>query len=213
MNINAFIPISVFKVKYELGSGRPVSELDKLIMVAIQTTKHPTLDNLAEMFHLSPRIIVEVAVTLARSNWITVNPENGKFVVTDYGKREFNSGNQPKFMKLLTNETTIIKENVLGQISLYDNVFTTRCNDRKYLMKEYVDSRTMTVEEARTVIRPKSDEWIRFIDTPRLVSRSVHTLRVEVDLDEKKVNFLPSAWKNMLEPVLLEKVSILNSIK
>lgn len=205
MCVNIWIPINMFTVEYELGSGRPVSDLDMLIMEAIQTLKEPTIDHLANLYHLPSRIIIEVAVTLARSNWITINPNTGGFIVTLYGGKEFNSGNRPNYMKLITKEITIVKECILGQVCLLENIFTKWCNDQRYLIKEAVDARFLTVDEARSVLRHNSDEWIRFIGTPVLVSRGDRTIKVEVDLNEQRVRFLPDMWRDKLEPVLLEK--------
>ncbi len=211
MYINIWLPVSVFKVNYEIGSGRPVSGLDRLIMEAIQNEKEQTIEQLANLFHLPTRIIVEITVTLARSNWITVNPDTGGFVVTEYGNCELESGNQPRYLNVFTKEETIVKECILGHVCLADKVTIKKPIEGEYSIDSIIDSRIMTIEEARSVLKvnPNTDEWIRFIDTPKLVSRGHRAIRVEVDLMEQKVSFLPDSWKSKLEPVLIEKTRYL----
>lgn len=211
MCINLWLPISIFEVEYELGSGRPVTELDMLIMEAIQNQRELTIDQLADLFYLPSRIIVEVAVTLARSNWITVNPENGGFVVTEYGNSELRSGNRPRYLNVKTAVETIIMECFLGQVCLSNRVSIKKPNKDEHKIEENVDSRLLTIEDVKSVLRVETDEWIRFIDTPRLVSRGHRAIKLEIDLTEQKVSFLPDAWKNRLEPVLVEKAKNLYS--
>lgn len=208
MNINIWLPISVFKVEYEVGSGRPVSDLDLLIMEAVLSKNEPSIDDLANIFHLPSRIIVEVTVTLARSNWITVKyPNSAGFIVTEYGKSELLSGKQPRYMNVTVTEGTIVKECILGQVCLFDQVFPKKQKKDEPSFKEIIDSRFMTIEEASSILRENKGEWIRSIDTPRLVSRGDKGIKVQVDLTKREVSFLPDAWKSRLEPVLVEKVA------
>lgn len=109
------IPLSRFEVNYEVGSGRPYSDLDRLVLQAIAEGAG-TVEKLNSIFKLPKRLIIEVIVTLARAGWVAVDVAEGGFKATTSGSEAAQSGKIPPFCILRDAQAIIVMECLTGSL-------------------------------------------------------------------------------------------------
>lgn len=213
------LPLRLFRVTYEVGFEQPFSKLETLILRAVDEEKARTIDALEKIFFLPKRLIIDILVTLVREGWIAINIDTGgSFEITQPGRKALESGAKPKSFKVRQAEALIIQERVTGQLihnhdTSYDNQRDLEWNkdsegysiwDKAYRMPNEFAGKRLDEGQVRRLLRWKRTEWIRWIDTPSSVSKDLHWLLVNVDL-EKQETSLPERWKGGLEAILLEK--------
>src|SRR4051794_22964199 len=82
----AFLPVSRFRVHYQVASGRPYSALERFLLEAVREG-HATLDGLIGLFRVHRRTVIEGVVTLMQAGWLGLRPGNDhQFEVTDAGR-------------------------------------------------------------------------------------------------------------------------------
>ena len=120
-----FIPISVFRVPYEVAAGRPYSYLERLVLEAVsQDTRE--MEGLCDIFGVHRRIVIEVLVTLMYAGWIALEARaegtGNQYCITQAGIRaiESSKGAQkvlPAATAIRKASISVVMERTLGQIA------------------------------------------------------------------------------------------------
>jgi len=109
------IPLSRFEVNYEVGSGRPYSDLDRLVLQAVADGAG-TVEQLSAIFKLPKRLLIEVIVTLARAGWVAVDVAEGGFKATASGGEAAQTGTIPPFCVLRNAQAVVVMELFTGSL-------------------------------------------------------------------------------------------------
>ncbi|HAG85799.1 MAG TPA: hypothetical protein DCL61_32835 [Cyanobacteria bacterium UBA12227] len=209
------IPLNRYKVNYEIGTGRPYSELEQLMLRAFREEEVHTINDLQSLFCLPNRLIVEVLVTLAQAGWIAVsNDLEGSFILTSKGKAVLDSSDDklPPGTSISSKETFIIMERFTGGI-ISPSEITYKNNgelDRKKIwefackLPANIADNNLGIEQVQHLLPKGQGERIRFIAPPQLISQDYYWLLVNADLEEKRVIGLPDCWQGSLKELLLE---------
>jgi hypothetical protein len=213
------LPLSLFQVRYEVGAGRPYSELDKLVLRAVGEGA-TTLTDLQNVFLLRGRLLIESLITLARAGWIAIDVTNGGFRTTAVGTNAIKDDQVPKFTVIQQLKATIILETVTGELisqqemkpylSKPDIISKGLAEHYKYLSPDYFNHR-LDPGQVSDLLDRRAEEWIRWIDIPEIASRDYHWLPLIVDLESMAVHNLPERWRRSLGPVLIKKAAALES--
>ena len=213
------IPLSRFQVNYEVGSGRPYSDLDRLVLQAIADGAG-SVEQLSETFKLPKRLLIEVIVTLARAGWVAVDVAEGGFKATVAGGEAAQTGKIPPFCILRNVQAVIVMERLTGSLISergdisYTNGFALRQSgewDRAHRLPASHFDDWLDAGQIDRLLRTEAGEWIHSVDAPGLIGRDRHWLPVHVDLEKQKVHGLPEQWQKELAPLLLAKAASLSS--
>ncbi len=209
------IPLSRFEVNYEVGSGRPYSDLDRLVLRAVADGAG-TVERLSAIFKLPERLLIEVIVTLARAGWVAVDVAEGGFKATASGGEAAQTGTIPPFCILRNAQAVVVMERLTGSLISergdisYTNSYALKDSkewDRiERLPASHLEDR-LDAGQVDRLLRTEPGEWIHSVDTPVLISRGRHWLPVRVDLEKQKVHRLPEQWQKELAPLLLARAA------
>lgn len=203
------LPLSLFRVRYEIASGRPYSEFDKLVLAAIAGGVH-SLDDLNSEFCLpKSRLLIEALVTLSRAGWIAIEASTGGFRATAGGIRAAQADTVPPFTIIEAREASIFVDRLTGVLAPNRDMTTywTRPDaeqsdmwpqrNRPVLPNERIDP-----ARVRDLLPCKADWRIRWVDMPVPVNNSLW-LPVELDFANSTVLNLPDRWQRTLGSQLL----------
>jgi phosphatidylserine/phosphatidylglycerophosphate/cardiolipin synthase-like enzyme len=214
--LTLLLPLNRYKVNYEIGTGRPYSELEQLVLRAFSEEEKRTINDLQNIFCLPNRLIVEVLVTLAQAGWIAIsNDPEGSFILTSKGEAALDSSDDklPPGTSISSKEAFIIMERFTGGIIspseiIYKN--KRELDDKKIwefacrLPVRLADN-NLGIEQVQHLLPKGQGERIRFIASPELISQDYYWLLVNADLEEKRMIGLPDCWQGSLKEFLLEK--------
>ncbi len=214
--ITLLLALNRYKVNYEIGTGRPYSELEQLVLSAFREEEARTINDLQNIFCLPNRLIVEVLVTLAQAGWIAIsNDPEGSFILTSKGKAALDSSDDklPPGTGISSKEAFIIMERFTGGIiSPSEIIYKNKgeLDDKKIwefackLPARLADN-NLGIEQVQHFLPKGKGERIRFIAPPKLISQDYYWLVVNADLEEKRVIGLPDCWQGSLKEFLLEE--------
>ena len=98
------IPVSRFRVRYEVAAGFPYSQLDSLVLRAVGEGS-TSLEKLVETFQVHPRLLIQSLVTLTHTGDLDSDMRTGFAVYCDICR--------------LKDETTLEAGRVLGHSTMY----------------------------------------------------------------------------------------------
>lgn len=209
------IPLSRFEVNYEVGSGRPYSDLDRLVLQAVADGAG-SVERLSEVFKLPKRLLIEVIVTLARAGWVAIDVAEGGFKATAAGAEAAQAGTIPPFCILRNIQSVVVMERLTGSLISergdisYTNSYELRKSGEweksNRLPATYFEDR-LDAGQVDRLLRTEPGEWIHSVGTPALISRGRHWLPVRVDIEKQKVHRLPEPWQKELAPILLARAA------
>lgn len=211
--MNLYLPLWLYRIRYETAWGRPYSEIDRLVLGAL-ADRAAKLDEICAVFALRKPLIVEVLVTLARAGWLTLNASSGCFYTTPAGKRALGTSELPAFVHIEPRTETIVVERLRGGIASRDEVQfqTTRALEQQpdftaqsRLTGEFF-SRRIDAGQVDGLLPCEPPRWLRWVDVPACVSE-VHWVCVSVDLDCGEVSGLPERWRRSIGPQMLDLVA------
>src|SRR6266446_699348 len=212
--ITLLVPLALYKVRYAVATGKRYSEVDRLILQAIDEGTASTIGRIEETFHLPRRMVIEVLVSLLEEDWIHLKvgvPD--KFELTTGGREALK--NETKLtrsgFRVIDRKAHIIMERLTGGLihrddisieSRYDLTKTGNWNHGVPLGTDYLDD-TIDEGQVRPFLRPGKDNWVYRIEAgPPAVGS--HWLPVDADLEAGTLTGLPGQWRFRLEPLLLE---------
>lgn len=201
------LPVSRFRVPYEIARGRPYSRLERRVLEAI-ASGGATLRTLSSAFRVHERLLVESVVTLVNAGWVAVaGGAEATFVLTAEGKGAADAGRDPVSVVVSRAKPQIaILERVTGQLA-------RQVDARPYHRDDLADVwhsaalitsriRGNSIDEARVQkLLPRGPgEWIRWVGPCTLASKDVHFLPIDVDDETGQPRGLPSLWHESVAP-------------
>ncbi|MFF1955528.1 hypothetical protein ACFVWX_00760 [Streptomyces sp. NPDC058220] len=210
------LPVSRFRVTYEVGAGRPYSRLEELVCRMIAEAAQPvTLAQLRETFRVHDRLLIESVVTLVRAGWAAMNLGEG-LAITEQGRQTLSTGKRPQATVVHKVHTSLYMERVGGLLERETqsglNVRTLReLKDLKMSPADLERStlavrnprNSLSIGQAQGLLPHRAGEWIRWVGEPRMHTKASEFVPVHVDLESRTVTGLPRTWEPLLTEVLL----------
>jgi len=209
----AFVPISRYTVEYQLASGRPYSDFERLLLEAVQEG-HSSLGGLADVFRVHRRVIVEGLVTLMQAGWITIKPDSSTFDVTSFGKQAIQQSDRlPPGIFISDRTASVILERVANQVALSSEVlFYPRSKLEKYWalatpipkgdLPNSVDPGMIA-----DLLPRGPGEWVKWIGPINLARDNADFVVLDVDVERRRLSGpVPARWEPFLGDELISRV-------
>jgi hypothetical protein len=207
------LPVSRFRVTYEVAAGRPFSHLERMILSAIQQGAS-SLDGLQEIFHVHPRLLIEGLVTLTQAGWLALGgPSRGGFVLTSEGREAAGSDRPPSTTAVSSRRAFVVMERLAGGLISNDEVRfvakrdLARVWEQSQRLKPEVSNNGLDEGQVQHLLPRRQGEWVRWIGPIDMVSKDIHWLPVNVDLTAGTVVGLPDAWVARLRSIIIEEAT------
>ena len=207
------VPISRFRVGFEVAAGRPFSQLERMVLRAINEGV-TVLDEMQKTFEVHPRILIEALVTLTQAGWVSFSSqEGGGFLLTSEGAKATDENESPSTIRVASRTAFFLLERLTGDIIGNDEVrFTSQrqmgtvWSDAVRLRVEYHEN-SIDEGQVRRLLARRQGEWVRWIGPIDMVSKEEHWVPVDVDTTAARVAGLPDRWRSRLGPVILEEAN------
>lgn len=199
------LPVSRFRVPYDLARGKPYSRLEHMVLNAI-ADEGATLRSLADAFRVHDRLLVEAVVALVNAGWVAVQGgSQASFVLTGAGHTAASGDREPVSVVVESARPGIVvMERHAGQVARQSEAR----NYRREELAEVWDTAPKiairmvrdSVDEAQVqkLLHREAGEWVRRIGKIEEISRDAHWLPLDVDIDSKQVLGLPPPWRHAL---------------
>ncbi|UOX90349.1 hypothetical protein MUY14_06910 [Amycolatopsis sp. FBCC-B4732] len=199
------LPVSKFRVPYDLARGKPYSRLEHMVLNAI-ADGGATLRSLAEAFRVHDRLLVQAVVTLVNAGWVAVQGgPQASFVLTGAGHVAATGNREPVSVIVETARPGIVvMERHSGQVARQSEARPYRRDDLTEVWDaaSRIGTRVVrdSVDEAQVqkLLHREAGEWVRRIGRIEEISRDAHWLPLDVDIDAKQVLGLPPPWRHAL---------------
>ena len=203
------LPVSRFSVAYELAAGRPYSRLERRVLEAV-AAGGASLDELASLFRVHERLLVECVVTLVGAGWVAlVGGGATRFVLTREGSAAVESGEEPLSIRTrAARPQTVFLERVAGQVArgsevrAYTRDELEAALDEIVKVKPRVHRNSLDEAQVQQLLSRSPGEWPRWVGPITLTSKDALFVPVDMDLDAGTARGLPSAWTTALLPLL-----------
>jgi hypothetical protein len=205
------IPISRFRVDYQLASGRPYSEFERLVLHAISGGAC-TVSELQDIFAVHPRLILEALVTLTHAGWLAVGSAgSGDFLLTSAGRDAIKAGRAPRSRLIEPRYTWIVMERITGALINSNDVRylspreVVKFENQALKIKERIFERRLNEAQVDQFVYRAKGEWLHGVTSVDMKSRQAHWVPVTVNLDTGEFDDnLPVTWKPRVGPILLD---------
>lgn len=207
------VPISRFRVSYDVAMGRPYSRLEALVLRAVGAGA-TNVNQLEAVFRVHRRLLVEALVTLTQAGWLALGAsEDNSILLTSEGQEALQSNESPRSRVVESRLATVIMERVTGACISNDSL--------RYLSNREIDDRTINgvklpssigvnrLDDASVsdYLPRKKGEWIHWIGPIDQVSKFNHWLPVSIDLSNNELIGLPDEWTYRLSQYILTESS------
>lgn len=204
------IPVSRFRVTFEVAAGRPFSELERMVLRAIKEGVSD-LQSMQGAFQVHPRILIEALVTLTQAGWVALSSAEGNgFLLTSEGARASSANKPPSSTVTTTKHSFVLLERLTGGLIGNDEVRFRNAaqleavwDDAIRLRAEFHDN-AIDEGQVRQLLPRKQGEWVRWVGPIEMLSKGAHWIPVGVDTAAGTTVGLPDQWRARLEPVILE---------
>lgn len=205
----AFIPVSSYRVDYQIGSGRPYSDFERLLLEAIASGE-TSLDALHTSFGVHRRMIIEGLVTLMQAGWLALGDGSDEFVTTHSGKVALTGDTLPPSIALANRTTTVVMERVSGQlvrssdVRLYPGTMLSRFEGRAAVIPKRAIPNVVAEGMVVPLLTHRPGEFIRSVGpvSRRRDSADYLVVAVETHEDPVRVAGMPKTWEPLLLDVL-----------
>ncbi|MEV5721794.1 hypothetical protein AB0L41_48760 [Amycolatopsis mediterranei] len=199
------LPVSKFRVPYDLARGKPYSRLEHMVLNAV-ADGGATLRSLAEAFRVHDRLLVQAVVTLVNAGWVAVQGgPQASFVLTGAGHEAVTGDREPVSVIVETARPGIVvMERHSGQVARQSEARPYRRDQLTEVwdIAPRIGTRVVrdSVDEAQVqkLLHRGAGERVRRIGRIEEISRDAHWLPLDVDLDAKQVLGLPPPWRHAL---------------
>lgn len=205
----ALIPVSQFRVSYDVGSGRPYSRFEALLLKAVAEGAR-SVDELREIFKVHPRLVVDGLVSLTREGWLAVGAGGSSaFVLTASGRTTLETGRVPESRLVDTKYALLVMERLSGSLARNDEVRYVadremrENRDRVLRLRPEVVSNTLLEGQVERLLHRKSGQWLSSIGPIDMVTKG-SWVPVTVDFDVNRVFGLPDSWTKLTDMILAE---------
>ena len=203
------VPISRFRVGFEVAAGRPFSLLERTVLRAIKQGV-TVLDEMQRTFQVHPRILIDALVTLTQAGWVSFSSqEGGGFRLTSEGATATDENENPSTITVASKTAFFLLERLTGDIIGNDEV---RFISQTQLGTTWVDAVRLKADfhenrvdegQVRRLLPRRQGEWVRWIGPIDMVSKGAHWVPVDVDTAAGTLAGLPDRWRTRLGPVIL----------
>lgn len=194
----ALLPVSRYRVRYQVASGRPYSFFERFILEAIRDG-HSSLDALEQTFRVHRRPLIEGVVTLIQAGWVALDRNTHHLVSTTAGSRAIGRPNDlPKNIVVLEQEDYVIGERVQGQVAKGTEVtFSSRPSLRDHIHQSAVIPvrdlpHPLDAGLLVPLLRKGELEWIRSCGPVDIVRDGADFAVVDVDTTSGTITGIPS---------------------
>lgn len=205
------IPASQFRVTFDVGSGRPYSKFEALLLRAVAEGAN-SVEDLRDIFNVHPRLIIDGLVSLTREGWLAVGADGGAaFVLTASGKTTLATGRMPESRRTNTKATNVVMERISGALARNDEVRWFNDRDKEVaeirehavrLRPEVLSNALLEGQVERLLYRDR-DEWLSSIGPIDMVTKG-SWVPITVDLEARRVFGLPDNWAKLTDLLLAE---------
>lgn len=207
----AFLPITRYRVDYQVASGRPFSSFERLLLKSVKTG-YGTVPDLARIFCVHQRLIVEGLVTLMQAGWVSLGSDEGHFVLSPSGRIASAGKSLPDTIAISDRHLTVVLEKVTGQVARNNEIdFYTRSNLRT-LWSGGVELRKGDISNivdpgwVAGLLSHQPTEWIRWIGPIAVLSDNAAFAVIDVDTNAGRLGGIPKSWEALLLGPCLEQV-------
>jgi hypothetical protein len=205
------VPVSRFRVAYEIARGRPYSRLERRVLEAI-AGGGATLRALTTAFQVHERLLIESVVTLVKAGWVAVaGGAEATFVLTAEGQAAIDTGQDPVSVVVSQAKPQIvILERVTGQLARHSDARSYRREDltdvweSAAFVKRRIYRNTLDEAMVQKLLPRGPGEWIRWVGPITLTSKNVHFVPADVSDETSQVRGLPPAWLGTLNAQIVE---------
>jgi hypothetical protein len=205
------IPVSRFRVRYEVGAGRPYSQLEAMVLQAIMGGVRD-IESMRATFQVHPRILIEALVTLTQAGWVSFSSqEEGGFLLTAEGAAAMEDSKSPSTAVITSRIDTLLLERVTGSLISNEDVrFKTRAQlkavwDDAVRLRAVVHEGEVDEGQVRQLLRRRQGEWVRWVGPIDLIGKNAHWVPVSVDTVAGALVGLPDRWRTRLGPEVLNE--------
>jgi len=199
------IPVSRFRVAYELARGRPYSRLERRVLEAI-AGGGATLHTLTTAFHVHERLMVESVVTLVNAGWVAVaGGTEATFVLTVEGSAAIDADRDPVSVTVTqANPQILVLERVSGQLARHADARSYNRDDladvwqSAAIVGPHIFRNALDEAQVQKLLPRGTGEWVRWVGPITLASKNGHFLPVDVDQQSGEVRGLPPSWRKPL---------------
>ena len=207
-----FVPVSRYIVQYQVASGRPYSDFERLLLEAVQEGQS-TLSTLVNLFRVHRRVIIEGLVTLMQAGWIAIKADSNTFELTRPGREAIQQRNAlPPGMSIANRSASVLMERVANQVALSSQVlFYPRNKIEKYWS---IGVRVPTGDLPNAIdpgmvadLLPRGPaEWVKWIGPIDLVRDNIDFAVVDVDIARRRLSGpFPERWQTFLADDLIAR--------
>lgn len=207
-----FVPVSRYVVQYQVASGRPYSDFERLLLEAVQEGQS-TLSALVNLFQVHRRVIIEGLVTLMQAGWIAIKADSNTFELTQPGKEAIQQRHAlPPGMSIANRSASVLMERVANQVALSSQVlFYPRNKIEKYWS---IGVRVPTGDLPNAIdpgmvadLLPRGPaEWVKWIGPIDLVRDNADFAVVDVDIARRRLSGpFPERWQTFLADELIAR--------
>jgi hypothetical protein len=207
-----FVPVSRYVVQYQVASGRPYSDFERLLLEAVQEGQS-TLSALVNLFQVHRRVIIEGLVTLMQAGWIAIKADSNTFELTRPGREAIRQKDAlPPGMSIASRSASVLMERVANQVALSSQVlFYPRNKIEKYWS---IGVRVPTGDLPNAIdpgmvadLLPRGPaEWVKWIGPIDLVRDNADFAVVDVDTTRRKLSGpFPERWQSFLADELIAR--------
>jgi hypothetical protein len=210
--IIVLIPVSRYKVTYEVAEGLPYSHLERLTLAAVGQGIS-TVEVLSDVFQLHPRLIIQALITLTQSGWLALGSSiDAQFALTAEGKEALRQEQLPESTNIVRRHTYIIAEHVTGSVvpehetQYVTNTELRRAGFWEFCYKMPMDIVYERIDESQVqqlLPRPKGQR-LHWIGPIELWSKRRHYIPVQVDLTNGEVYNIPQRCERALRNLVLD---------
>lgn len=203
------IPVTLFSVTYETGSGRPYSGFERLVLKAIAGGR-TDLAALEREFRVHRRVVIESLVTLIHAGWVALGSAEADLVLTPAGNAAASSEADPTTLVVeRPPPATVVMEQVTGAVVHSSKVrYTTRWKladvwKRAIRLPAQIHDISLDLGRVQQLLPCKAEQWIRWIDPDiGLRSSGAHYVVADLETETGRIEGLPRTFADAVEPQL-----------
>ena len=206
------VPVSRFRVHYEVAEGYPFSQLQRLILRAVGDGVC-SKDELVNTFRIHPRLLIEALVTLTHAGWVALGHSSDKqFLLTPAGARAVETEELPESMTVSRRHSYVLLERLSGSVIPEGEV---RHISKRILQKAGIWN--SCIEMPAQILDNKLDESrvhyllprqqgqrLHWVGPIEMVTKGDTFIPLSIEAENEVIINLPHRCERNLRPILLE---------
>ncbi len=208
------VPVSLFVIEYELGTGRPYSKLESLVLRGVQRGLTDVV-SLQQELKVHDRLILDSLVTLIREGWVSfAGSGDSRFALTSQGRHALDTNVPPASRTVIRpRPASVIMERILGlvvptsEVQLFNKRDLAPYRAKSLEMRPAVDDNRLDPGQVQRLLPLRQGDWVRWVGPITMKSVGNHWIVANVDVINEKVTGLPDRLSTALTIPLLEEAA------